>query len=232
METNYTKWLAEQTRWSQELDEKHKKSLMMYLILIPIGSVAALCALGLLAGGVDLAINNAKYGAIFGVVMDLFFLVIFLPAKPSRRYRKQISKHIEAALPSQSEREAFAAQMLGLDGEEAPQCISWHEKGIGEARVLVSRDYLLRTSGTGNISLTPLRLLEQISLDARTSTQTARGGDMKVKINTQYYTIGLQYQNVEKATGLKKFFETEPELIFESREIRDKVAQAIEKVRE
>lgn len=235
MDTSYKKWLEREEAWGQKLNEKQKKTLMKYLLFTPIISIAALFAIGLLAGGgMALAVNNMKYGAIFGVGVDLLMLLIMLPTMPGKRYKKQLLKTITRELPSESEREEFAAQMTGAYGPGTAECISWRDNMTGEEQVWVTKDYVWRTTGTGIVSLISLKQTGQIELDSRNRIRSAGSRDLKVRYNTTDYPIIFRARSDgSRPAGWKeKLLDSDPCLVFSSQEIREKVVQAIQRLTE
>lgn len=232
MNTYYEQWLAREGAWGQHLDERQKKKLFQYLIGTPVVSIAVLFALGFVSGGgMELAVNNIKYGAIFGVGMDVLLLLVMLPGMPGKRYKKQLSRVMDKELSSDEEREEFAAQMMGKYGADTVECISWTDKMMGDENVWVTKDYILRTSGTGNAALIQLKQVENIELDARTYSQTAGSGNAKVRYNsTDYPIIFKSFRDESKPSGWKeKLLNSDPQMIFESRDTRDRVVQAIQR---
>lgn len=235
MGTSYKKWMDREEAWSRKINEKQKKTLVTYLVCTPVASVVVLFAIGLLAGGgMELAVSNMKYGAMFGAGIDLLMLLIMLPTMPGKRYKKQLLKTIAKELPSESEQEEFAAQMAGEYGPGTVECISWKSKMTGEEQVWVTKDYILRTTGTGNVQLILLKKAGEIELDAHTYTHTAGSKDLKVRYKTtQYPIIFRPHRDGSKPAGWKeKLLDSDPSLVFDSREIRDKVVQAIQRLTE
>lgn len=235
MNTFYEQWLCREEEWGRQLNKKQNISLIKYLVFTPIVSIAALFALGFLAGGgMELAVSNLKYGAIFGIGVDVLLLLFMLPSKPGRRYKKQLLKTLNKTFTLESEREEFASQMMGQYGPNTVECISWKDKLVVEDRVWVTKDYVLRTTGTGNVWLIQLKLADHIELDAHTYTHTAGNSDVRVRYNTTEYPIVFKSpEDGSKPVGLKqKLLGSDPILIFSSRENRDKVVEAIQKVGE
>lgn len=232
MNTFYEQWLNREEEWGRQLNKKQNISLIKYLIFTPIISIAALFAIGFLAAGsMELAVSNIKYGAMFGAGIDVLLLLFMLPSKPGRRYKKQLLKILNKTFTLQSDREEFASQMMGQYGPDTVKCISWKDKMVVEERVWVTKDYVLRTTGTGNVWLIQLKLSDHIELDAQTYTHTAGN---TVRYNTTDYPIIFRSpKDGSKPVGLKqKLFDTDPSLSFSSRENRDKVVEAIQKVGE
>lgn len=235
MGASYKKWMDREEAWSRKINEKQKKTLAIYIVCTPVISVAALFALGLLAGGgMELAVSNMKYGAMFGAGVDLLMLLIMLPTMPGKRYKKQLLKTIAKELPSEAEQEEFAAQMTGEYGPGTVECISWKSKMTGEEKVWVTKDYIMRSTGTGNVQLILLKKAGGIELDAHTYTHTAGSSNLKVRYNTTEYPIIFRpHSDGSKPAGWKaKLLDSDPRLVFDNREIRDKVVLAIQRLTE
>lgn len=235
MNTWYEQWLSREDAWGQHLNKKQKKNLFIYVIFTPVISMAVLFALGFAAGGgMTLAVHNIRFGAAFGVGIDVVLLLVMLPGMPGKRYKKQMSKEIKKAFSLDSEREEFAAQMMGVYGPDTVECISWKDKMTGDEKVWITKDYIWRTTGTGNARLIQLKLTDHIELDARTCMQTAGNSNMKIRYNTTDYPIIFRIpRDKGKPAGLKeKLLDTDPYLVFDKRDIRDQVVQAIKRLSE
>lgn len=229
MGENYTKFWEREEAWAQELDTKNKKQMYLWSVLIPVICVAGLFAIGFLAGGrLENGISNIKYGAILAAFVDVVYVPIVLLGMPGKRYRKHLKKLIEEMFPQSGEREEFAAQMLGIEGENA--CIDWKRSGSPGDRVWVSRDYVLRSPGAGYPQIMELKKVDKIETDAYKSTYQTGSAGVKVRTTVWVYTITFQYKEQYgqmKKKGLQLY---KPSLSFDSREIRDKVLAAIERL--
>lgn len=235
MNTYYEKWLAREYEWAKFLDKKQKKSLCLYLIATPVGCIAALAIIGLMSGGgMELAVSNAKYGAIFGIVMDLVLFLVLASGMPGKRYKKQLLKMLAKELPSPAGQEEFAAQMMGAYGEDTVRRITWKDRTTGQEQVWVTKDYVMRTTGTGFVSLIQLKQIREIELDVQEYMRTAGSGNAKIRYKeVDFPIIFRRKEAIGQPEGWKeKLLSEDPSLIFGSRSIRDQVVEAIQQVTE
>lgn len=231
MHGNYMKWLENEKKWIDEIERKAKRDRNLYSPLVVIVCVVAFGALGLFASGsidVNGMLHNMLFGLIFGIVCVLFVWLMMLSYYPAKRYMKSLKTQIEDVLTPE-EREEFASQMLGAEGEVKD--ISWTTgkwyEGITKWRVQITRDYALETCGRGWAQLVQLRKVANTAVDERENITISWGAGFKIRMTSKVYLILFYYQkyaNGEKGKNDKEF-------IFERREIREEVSHYLHEMK-
>ena len=216
---NYTKWLEKERAWIAEIDRKTKAMTIKYCVLIIVGCVVVLGAIGLLAGGtIDIGgmLQNMLIGLVFGLVCAI--LAFCLTGKPSKPYTKWMKEGTEALTPG--EREEMASQMLSPD----VICINHKAADKTEKRILISQNYLISSSTRGEFTLVNLRKLDRIETDLRDTSYTVRTNGMRVKVNDAIFVISFFYKKI--SNGKKE--QEDALCTFTDRQIRDQVVQYIQ----
>lgn len=233
MNTSFNQWMALQDEWSRRLDANARNILYRYLTAIPVFCIAAVVLLGMGAhrGAYPEAaamLNRLKTGALLGTAMDLLCLLVLVPAMPGRRCRRQLGKMIFRLLDSEAEREAFAGQMLGRGGT-APLCLSWTDKSMDENRVWVTRDYILKISGTGRVQLVCLKEVEQAEADTCLHTWILGRKDLKLLCRRRTYRIRFRCTHAgRKTVRWLERLRGGPCITFPSKMLRDQVMEMME----
>lgn len=231
MNDNYTKWLENEKKWIDEIERKAKRDRNLYSPLIVIGCVVFFGAIGLFASGsinVSGMLHNMLFGSIFGIVCVLFFWLMMFSYYPAKRYMKSLKAQIEDVL-TPGEREDFASQMLGAEGEVKDILWTtgkWYE-GITKWRVRITGDYALETCGRGWAQLVQLRKVANIEVDERENMMIIWGSGFRMRMTSKVYLILFYYQkyaNGEKGKSNKEF-------IFERRDIRGEVSHYLHKMK-
>lgn len=222
MNDNYTKWMEGEKNWINEVEKKMKKEAWMYSPLVVAGCVVILGAIGLLAGGgINGMLQNMVYGAIFGVICIPLIHLAMITSYPSRRYLKCLKTEIEDVI-SPAERESFARQMLGMEGEV--KVISWTAggklEGIREGKVRLTEDYALLTTTVGVAVMVQLPRVKYIDVDVREYTVTTRSSGFKVQQSTTVYPMYFYYQS--HVEGQKQ--KCDKEFSFEIRQTREELS--------
>ncbi len=231
MNDNYTKWLENEKKWIDEIEKKAKRDKNLYSLLIVIGCAVVFGAIGLFASGsidVNGMLHNMLFGSIFGIVCVLFFWLMMLSYYPAKRHMKSLKAQIEDVLTPE-EREEFASQMLGAEGEvkDIPWTTGQWYEGITKWRVRITRDYILETCGRGGAQLVQLRKVANITVDERENTTISWGSGFRIRMTSKVYRILFYYQkyaNGEKGKNDKEF-------IFERREIREEVSHYLHEMK-
>lgn len=125
MNDNYTKWLEGEKNWIDEKEKKYKKDVVKYCLLVLAGAMVVFGAIGLLAGGspdIEGMFRNILVIAVFGIFCILLMCILIKSSLPAKRYMRNLKEQVENVL-SPEEREKFAFQMLGMEGNV--QEISW-----------------------------------------------------------------------------------------------------------
>lgn len=231
MNDNYTKWIDNEKKWIDEIERKAKRDRNLYSPLLVIGCVVVFGAIGLFASGsidVNGMLHNMLFGLIFGFVCVLFVWLMMLSYYPAKRHMKSLKAQIEDVLTPE-EREEFASQMLGVEGEVKE--ISWTTgkwyDGITKWKVQITRDYALETCGRGGVQLIQLRKVANIAVDERENTSISWSGGIKIRMTSKVYLLFFYYQksaNGEKGKNGKEF-------IFGRREIREEVSHYLHEMK-
>lgn len=228
MSTSFDQWMALQDEWSRRLDDNAKKIMYRYLAVIPVFCVAAVLLMGRAAHPEALpALDSLKKGAVLSAALDLACLLILVPALPGRRCRRQLRKMVNRFLFTAADREAFAGQMLGRGGSTAC-CVSWMDKSTDENRVWVTRDYVLKISGTGRVQLICLKEAEQMEPDSRLHTWILGRRDLRLLCRRRMYRIRFYYSPAYRQMARwHERLRGGPRITFRSRQLRDQVVEAV-----
>lgn len=231
MNDNYTKWLESEKKWIDEIERKAKRDRNLYSPLIVIVCVVFFGAIGLFASGsIDIngMLHNMLFGFIFGIVCVLFTWLLMISYYPAKRYMRSIKEQIEDVL-SPEEREEFASQMLGAEGEVKD--ISWTTgkwyDGITKWRVQITKDYAFQACGRGGVQMVQFRKVSDIAVDERENTVVSWGGGIKIRMTTKIYLMLFYYQKL--ANGEKG--KSDKEFMFERREIREEVSHYLHEMK-
>lgn len=216
----YGEWLKREEGWMEEIEKKNRALMWKYSILIIIGCPVAVVLIGIVSGGsVQMALGNAVYGLIFGVVVAAIFLLCMLASKPGKKYKKALKRAVEDKLGA-GEREEFAAQML----DPATECFSWVNKEKEEQKVWVAKDYVLKSSSRGWASLVDLGKVEKMELDSQDYNIKTGGGGVRVSTSVTYFYLEFTYK---QDGNKKKGNDPDVKLAFESPETRAAVAECV-----
>lgn len=222
MNDNYTKWLEGEKSWIDEVEKKMKREAWMYSPLVVAGCAVILGAIGLLAGGgISGMLHNVVYGVIFGVICIPLIHLAMLTSYPAKRYMKCLKAEIEDVL-SPAERETFARQMLGMEGEV--KVIPWTAggklEGIREGKVRLTTDYAVLTISVGVALMVQLSKVKYIDVDVREYTVTTRSSGFRMQQTSTVYPMYFYYQpHVE---GQKQ--KCDKEFSFEIRQTREELS--------
>lgn len=228
MDTSYQKWLALQDGWTRKLDANAKQILYRYLAAIPILSMAALVLVGLAARPEAVpALDSLKKGGALGAVLDLVCVLVLVPTLPGRRCRRQLRRTVNRLLDTESKREVFALQLLGCAGSAAC-CVSWTDKATDENRVWVTRDYVVKISGTGRFQLVCLKEAEQMEPDSRLRTWVLGRRDLKLLCRRRTYIIRFYGDPAHRRTAQwRGRLRGSSQITFPSQQTRDQVMKAV-----
>lgn len=124
---------------------------------------------------------------------------MMLPSFPSKRYMKNLKREIDAVL-SPEERERFASQMLGIEGNIEE--FSWIDDdkfaGKAETKVRITKDYALETASNGAAIMVQLQKVKKIDVDTREYTVTTRGEGFRIRQTVMVYLLYFYYQNPDE----------------------------------
>lgn len=219
----YEKWLQQETNWIKSLENERKKKAWIHTALVIVGSVAALFALGLAAGGAEAAVSNIKYGLIFGVVSGGMYLIIMLCSGMAKKYIKRLEKEIAGELESDAEKEDFARSILEEKPSDFIEFV--RTKGAVPERFSVISDIaLLRGIFPCMVRLDKT---EKIETDVVQSVNTINAGDYKVRVNYNSYPVYFYYSKAQPEMSNNKKQKVDKVMVFPSREIRDRAARMI-----
>ena len=141
-------------------------------------------------------LDNVLKGTVIGIVAIPFFGVMVLPSFPSKRYMKNLKREIDAVL-SPEERERFASQMLGIEGNIEE--FSWIDNdkfaGKAETKVRITKDYALETASNGAAIMVQFQKVKKIDVDTREYTVTTRGQGFRIRQTVMVYLLYFYYQN-------------------------------------
>lgn len=218
----YTKWMESEINWAKGIENKIRKDTWRYSLLMPVIFVALLGLIGILTGGVKGMLQNAGIGLIMGIIFIPLFFMMMTASFPLKKHVKSIKKEIEDVL-SAEDKETFAAQMLGMEGDV--RCASWVDETKREHKVQVSKDFALMASPDG-VVLVQLGRVESIVKDMREYSATTRGGGLKIEQRVMVFPMYFYYQ---KPDGSQKR-NCDKEFTFGNREIREQVSQFLREV--
>lgn len=224
MNDNYSKWLEREKNWINEKEKKYKKDILKYSLLGLVGAMVVFGAIGLLAGGsLDIKgmLQNILIIGIFGIVFILMMLILTKSSLPAKKYIRNLKSEIEDVL-SPEEREKFACQMLGIEGNI--KNITWLRDGILEGkleeRVAVTEDYALRTSADGIAVMVQLQKVKNIETKVDEDSMIIRSGGFKVRSTMVFYPMNFYYwkSSVDDKNNPDKVF------MFTKREPREELS--------
>lgn len=222
MNDNYADWLKREKSWIDDKEKKLKKQTLLYLPLVIVGFAIFFALIGILAGA-DMrgVLQNALIGAGIGIVAIPVFYLIMLSSFPAKRYMRNLKGQVEEIL-SPEEREEFASQMFGMEGNIEE--FSWIDdekfSGKTETKVRITKDYALETASNGAVSMVQLQKVKKIVADTREYTVTTRGGGFKIQQTATVYPLYFYYQKSEEG----KRSACDREFTFKRREDRDQVS--------
>lgn len=234
METILNRWYAREWEWICEKSRRKKKELILTLVAVPAAAAVLPFVTTLFSDASKLssAAHLVKYTLLWGLGLDLLLAACLLPQMPSRQYKKQLKVWLEKGFSSSSEREEMAAQMMGERGADSVICIPWKESGMGDQRIWVTKDYLLSTRGNGHLDLVFLDQVQQVEIDRKDITYKAGSSSARVYVQDEMFTITFQYrEDPALAPEVKKFRGSDMKLCYPSRELRDQVLAAVQKLR-
>lgn len=221
--SNYEKWLEESTKWIEEADQFEKKQTKLYGILCIPGCAVVLGAIGLMSSGeISHVLQNALIGIPVGAVIGLMTALFMIPNYPSKKFKKSV-KILEKEI-SAEDREAFATQLQGNDGEIT--CVTWKNEHKTEDKVYITKDFVVKLSGVGVITVVKLAQLDKIELKTEAATATGRGGGVKITQTTYYYQMLFYYKKEKKS----KYTFYDVGISFLTREKRVEAVDALTKV--
>lgn len=155
---NYNKWLEKEQEWIDQMARENKSAaIKMGLLSIPACAVV-FGLIGILSGaGVSAMLQNALWGAIFGVVAALFIpLLIPRPHKVYTRTSTTYTKDLTS-----DEREALGSQMLSSDMRR----IDYKSVDKVKEKVMITQSFLTSNNARGFFALVKLDQVEQILTD-------------------------------------------------------------------
>lgn len=233
MITFYNQWLAFQDEWTRKLDANAKQILYRYLVAMPIISIAALVLIGMaMIPEAALTLDSLKNGIFLGAVLDLVCLLVLVPSLPGRRCRRQLRRTVDRLLDTEFQRESFAQQMLGHEDSET-RCISWVDQYTDGNRVWVTKDYVMKISGTGQFQLVCLKAVEQIKSDSRLRAWTLGRRDLRLRCRRRTYIIDFRYRPADRQKSRwYERFRGGPRITFRSQQTRDQVMEALAEMNE
>lgn len=217
---DYTKWVAKEQAWIEEIDRKTRAMIIKYCGLTIVGCVVVLGAIGLLAGetiSISGMLHNMLIGLIFGVVASVFAICLMV-RKPSKPYMKRLKASTEALTPG--EREDIASQMLSPD----VTCMNYKAVDKTEERILLSQDYLISSSAKGEFVLVKLRQVDRIETDLRNTSYIVRTNGKRMAVNDAVFVISFYYKKIDDG----KAKEADAVCVFPDRETRDQVVRYLQ----
>lgn len=228
MGTNYGTWLEAEDAWAEEIDKRFKKSMVKWMIGLPVACVFGLFALGWVSNGIlEQGISNIKYGALAGVVVFFLCLMSYFGFTPGKSYKKFIRRMLDKEFPQDSEKEEFAAQMLGRYGKDSLCRITKNENSHKEEVIRVTKDFVLRINPSANlVQLVDLRKVEKIETDAYTTTQKVGNANVR----NQNYEIVFRYRTADASVKGRKKRQEGVSMVFDKRGIRDQLLEALRTV--
>lgn len=233
MEKAMTRWLAREQAWAAERDKRKKKELILWAVAVPVAAIVIVFVLALTSGGgLADAMHRIKFALLWACIIDLLLIVGMVPQMPGRQYMKYLKIYLDRTFASNSEREELAAQMMGDRGPDTVVCIPWKESGIGEQRVWVTKDYLLSTRGNGRLDLVCLNQVKEMEVDRKDFHYRAGNSDVKVHVHDELFTITFIYgETGHLDEKIREFRGDKVNLNYPSRELRDKVVAAVQRLR-
>lgn len=214
---NYNKWLEKEQEWIDQMAQENKSSaIKMGLLCIPACAVV-FGLIGILSGaGVSAMLQNALWGAIFGVVAALFIpLLIPRPHKVYTRTSTTYTKDLTS-----DEREALGSQMLSSDMRR----IDYKSVDKVKEKVMITQSFLTSNNARGFFALVKLDQVEQILTDVIDLSVTTRSNGVTVRSYDEAYSIEFRYK---KPAGVVTK-DADVTLVFPTTEIRSQVMRHIQ----
>ena len=214
---NYNKWLEKEQEWINQMARETKSSaIKMGLLCIPACAVV-LGLIGLLSGaGVSAMLQNALWGALFGVFAALF--IPLLVPRPNKFYAKSLEKFTKTL--NSEEQEMLGSQMLSSDVRR----IDFKGGNKIKEKIMISQSFLTSNSAQGFFVLVKLDQVDQILTDTRDLSFTTRSHGVTVHSYDEAYSIEFRYK---KPTGVVSK-DDDVSLIFPTQEIRSQVMRHIQ----
>lgn len=225
---NYEKWLETERAYGGEVARQERKKFVKWMIIIAPATIVIICGIGLLAGGVEGAINNIKYSLIIAVFMELLVGLCILTANPTKRLIKLLKKEVARELPTEAQREAFAEQMLGKGGAGSVRKFADIDSTKREERVFVTKDYLYFAPSSRFATIVRLKEVEHIEVDSQNLTNYIKAGNTTVHVNSTVYPILFYYHKTQNSN--KKKNKCDKTVTLEYRGTRDSVIEAIQEL--
>lgn len=214
---NYNKWLEKEQEWIDQMARENKSAaIKMGLLSIPACAVV-FGLIGILSGaGVSAMLQNALWGAIFGVVAALFIpLLIPRPHKVYTRTSTTYTKDLTS-----DEREALGSQMLSSDMRR----IDYKSVDKVKEKVMITQSFLTSNNARGFFALVKLDQVEQILTDVIDLSVTTRSNGVTVRSYDEAYSIEFRYK---KPAGVVTK-DADVTLVFPTTEIRSQVMRHIQ----
>lgn len=214
---NYNKWLEKEQEWIDQMARENKSSaIKMGLLCIPACAVL-FGLIGILSGaGVSAMLQNALWGAIFGVVAALF--IPLLVPRPHKVYVRMLDK-FTGSLTS-DEQEALGSQMLSSDVRR----MDFKSVDKVKEKIMITKSFITSNTGKGFFVLIKLDNVEQIFTDVLDLSVTNRSHGVTVHSYDEAYSIEFRYK---KPTGVVSK-ESDVSLVFPTRELRAQAMQYIQ----
>lgn len=214
---NYNKWLEKEQEWIDQMARENKSAaIKMGLLSIPACAVV-FGLIGILSGaGVSAMLQNALWGAMFGVVAALFIpLLIPRPHKVYTRTSTTYTKDLTS-----DEREALGSQMLSSDMRR----IDYKSVDKVKEKVMITQSFLTSNNARGFFALVKLDQVEQILTDVIDLSVTTRSNGVTVRSYDEAYSIEFRYK---KPAGVVTK-DADVTLVFPTTEIRSQVMRHIQ----
>ena len=235
MENNLKRWLAREQEWAAHWNKKKKRETILYALGVPLGGIALVLLTSFLTPDGEQTVSiltSLKYVLMITGAIDILLIVGALPSMPGRRYMKQLKVYLDSAFTSDAEREELASQMMGAYGKDTVICIPWEEKGYGEQRVWVTRDYLLSTRLNGQITMVFLNQVQSMETEDKEYSYRAGDGEhIRARVRNVIFMINFFYKEMTSLDeSVRKFRGNKEKVGYPTRELRDQVLAAVSKL--
>lgn len=222
MNTCYERWLEKETAWIKEQRKQSMKKTglgcVIIVFVLPLISLVS----GLLSGAPDFW-AGVLGSLLLGVFMGIGVYIAVSLTNPVKRYGRNIEKQMENL--SQTERENMARQLLGEEPDIEVREVTWKGFLDGYHAAHITRDYVTFSWDRGAFQIVQMWRTERIELDAADSSYQVRSGGTSVRVKEESYLLRFYYRGNQNE-------QCDTSYVFEKRQWRDEVLQAIQAVSE
>lgn len=230
MSSNFEQWIEREVAGYKEQRDKMQKKMLRSLPLVLLVPAVLLGGIGFaVGGGITLAKQNALVGLLFGLGIDVLWLFLAwlgrMVSDPAKRYRKSLLRQV----PSESEQNRLASQMLGnCEGMPEPVVFTYTEEDC-KTCIKITKDYIVVTAtGSGNwIKVIFLNQVEHVEVDSSDMSYTSKAGNARVHHTIKSSDLNFYYKNSENA---KKKKNPDAWIKFPNPELRQQVMDLLQTV--